>query len=270
MSDVKGKAFSALVWDLLGSFSQHGVSFVVSIILARILQPTDFGLIGMALVVINVFQVFTEFGFASALIQSKSNTSLRYSSIFYVNIFSGILLCAIFQFLAPFIGEFYKQESISALVRWLSLSFVLSSFSIVQRTILRRNLQFKKLTIRTLISQVLGGIVGITMAFQGYGVEALVAQNIIATAAGTFVLWNTSEWRPKIEFSFGEVRKLIGFSSYMFFDKIATALFNQINTLFLGRYFSPSLVGYYSRAEALNNLVTEYSANGITKVFFRY
>src|ERR1051325_11176525 len=181
MAELKRKAQRAIIWDLAGTFSQHGIGFIISIFLARILNPTQFGLVGMALVIINLLQIFSDLGFASALIQNKNNTSLTYSSVFYINVGFGIFLVLLFQLAAPLIGNFYHNDKVTDIIRWLSLSVFISSLNIVQRTILARNINFKTLTIRQIISQCIGGIIGIYLAFMKWGAYALVAQNLIAT-----------------------------------------------------------------------------------------
>lgn len=268
MSDLKNKAKSAMLWDLTGTIFQQGVGFIIQIFLARLLEPNEFGLVTMSLVVINILQVFTDFGFASALIQNKNNTSLTYSSIFYLNLCSGLLLFGVFQLIAPLIGRFYHQDTVTELVRILALNFVFSSINIVQRTILRKNINFKKLTIRNMVSQVIGGVIGIVMAFNGYGVYALVVQNLAATIINTLILWRVSEWYPKLEFSWMEVKRLSGFSIFVFLDQVVSTFFNRMDTLFIGKFFSPVTLGFYSRADSLNVIIEKYSTVGISRVFF--
>lgn len=268
MSSLKRRATSAVLWDLGGTFSQQAVGFVISIFLARLLEPRDFGIVSMSLVFITIFQVFTDFGFASALIQNEKNTSLTYSSVFYINVIFGLALFLIFQGIAPVVGDFYKQPIVAELVRWTSLSFIFSSLNIVQRTILRRNIDFRTLTIRGIISQVGGGVVGVALAFRGYGVYALVFQNISSSLLNTMILWRVTDWYPRFEFSLKEVKKLSGFSAFMFLDQFVSTIFNRLDVLFIAKVFSPTTLGFYSRADSVNNLVAKYSSSSITKVFF--
>jgi O-antigen/teichoic acid export membrane protein len=268
MAELKQKAQKGLVWDLGGTFAQHGVGFIISIFLARLLHPAEFGLVGMALVFINLFQVFTDLGFASALIQNKNNTSLTYSSVFFINIGFGFFLVLIFQLAAPLVGNFYHNDKITELIRWLSLSIFISSLNIVQRTILARNINFKTLTIRQIISQCIGGIVGIYLAFNKWGVYALVAQYLIATLIDVVILWRVTEWYPKLEFSWKEVKKLTSFSSYTFLSQLFNTIISRLDVLIVGKAFSPVILGYYSRADSLNAFVTKYSSRSITRVFF--
>jgi len=268
MAELKHKAKHAIIWDLAGTFSQHGIGFIISIFLARMLQPAEFGLVGIALVIINLLQIFSDLGFASALIQNKTNTSLTYSSVFYINIALGISLVLLFQAGAPFIGDFYHNEKVTTVIRWLSLSIFISSLNIVQRTILARNINFKTLTIRQVISQCIGGLVGIYLAFMKCGVYALVAQNLVATFVDVVILWRVAEWYPKLEFSWAEVKKLSSFSSYSFLSQLLNRFFSRLDVLVVGKIFAPAILGYYSRADSVNALVTKYSSSSITKVFY--
>src|SRR5690606_36198065 len=155
---------------------------------------------GMAMVFISISQVFIDVGFASDLIQNKNNTNLTYSSVFYMNVVVGLLLTVLFYFAAPLIGNFYNCPPITDLVRWLSLIFIFNSLNQVQTAILRRNLNFKVLTLRTVTANVIGGVLGVVFAFQGFGVYALVIHQLSAALIGTVLLWSTSDWKPDFKF----------------------------------------------------------------------
>lgn len=268
MDNLRGKATKAFLWDLFGSYGAQIISFVISIFLARLLAPEDFGLVGMSLVFIGMLQIFKDMGFASALIQNEDNTSLTYSSVFYLNVFAGIVLTILLYFTAPWIGRFYDNQTITNLVRLLSITFFLSSFNIVQSTILRKSLNFKVLTLRGLIAQVISGFIAVIMAFNDYGVYALVAQQIIAAIVGTILLWKITHWYPKWEFSWEEIKKLSGFSIYVFAASSVNKILLQMDTLIIGKLFSPATLGYFTRANTLNNLIAKHSAGSILKVFF--
>jgi O-antigen/teichoic acid export membrane protein len=268
MSSLKKRSTTALAWDMGGTIMRQGSGFVISIFLARLLSPEEFGLIGMAMVFIGISQVFIDVGFSSALIQNKENTNLTYSSVFYLNIFAGIVLTAIFYFAAPLVGNFYENQEITVLVRWLSLIFVFNSLNLVQQAILQRKLNFKILTLRLVIASAVGGILGVIFAFQGYGVYALVIQQISTAILSTILLWTTSGWKPDFKFSMVEVKKLTGFSAFVFFDRFVSTIFQQLDVLLIGKIFSPATLGFYTRAVSLQQLVTTYSSGSLTKVFY--
>jgi O-antigen/teichoic acid export membrane protein len=268
MTQLKQKATQSFLWDMLSVFAKQGVVFIVSVFLARLLMPAEFGLVAMALVFITISQVFADFGLASALIQNKENSSLTYSSVFYFNVLIGLLLFGMFWLLAPFIARFYDDPQITMLVRYLSLAFIINSFNLVQQTILRKNLEFKKITVRAVIAQLLGGILAVVLAYQGWGVYALVVQNLTGSALGTLLLWQVAEWKPRLEFSWAEVKKLSGFSTYVFLNHVTTRLATQLDTLVVGKVFSAATLGFYSRAVSLNSLVTTFSSTSISRVSF--
>jgi O-antigen/teichoic acid export membrane protein len=268
LNKLKKKSSTAVVWDLLGTYTQQGIGFVISIILARLLLPAEFGLVGMAMVFIGIFQVFTDFGFATALIQNRINTSVTYSSVFYLNLAAGIVLFILTFIGAPLLGRFYDNPEVTVLIRWLSLTFIFTSINIVQRTILKRNIDFKKLTIRNVISQVLSGIVGVILAFKGWGVYSLIAQNLLSHLVNTLILWKVSDWKPSFEFSMEEIKKLSGFSIFRFIDSSLSAISLRIDSLAIGKCFSADVLGYYTRAESLNALVVKNSSATVTRVFY--
>jgi O-antigen/teichoic acid export membrane protein len=268
VTSLKKRTATAFAWDIGGTIGGQGSAFVISIFLARLLEPAEFGLIGMAMVFISISQVFIDVGFASALIQNKENTNLTYSSVFYVNLFAGIILTALFYFLAPYVGTFYEDQQITDLVRWLSLIFIFTSLNQVQTSILRRKLNFKVLTIRGLVASFVGGALGVVFAFKGYGVYALVIQQLSRAFLGTVLLWSTSGWRPDFKFSMLEVKKLTGFSAFVFFDRMVSTIFQRLDILLIGKVFSPATLGFYSRAVTLKDQVTRYSSSSLTKVFY--
>lgn len=268
MEDLKKQSLKAIIWDLGGSFGQQAFSFIIGVFLARLLLPEEFGLVGMAMVFIAIFQVFSDVGFASALIHRQDTTSLTYSSVFYLNIFLGLVLTVLIYFGAPLIGHFYDNNDVTIVVRWLSLIFIFSSFNIVQKTLLRKDLDMKTLNIRIFLSQLLGGSVGIYMAFQGFGVYSLIGQTLVDHLVTTIFFWSVTDWYPKLEFSLKEIKKLTGYSSYIFFDSFFSKIFSRIDTLFIGKVFSAATLGFYSRAQSLNQAVIRYSSKTLQKVFF--
>lgn len=265
---LKNQSAKALGWDLGGTLAKSLSGFVISIFLARLLTPEEFGLVGMAMVFITVSQVFIDVGFASALIQNQRTTNLSYSSVFWLNIFLGALLTLLFYFVAPYIGEFYNNQEVTNLVKWLSLIFVFNSFSIVQSALLKKKLDFKVLSMSNMLAGVIGGIIGVIFAFLDYGVYSLVVQNIVTAVLITFFLWSAADWKPDFKFSIIELKKLAGFSSFVFFDRFASSIFQRLDILVIGKVLSPATLGFYTRAVSLKGQVTTYSSSSIAKVFF--
>jgi O-antigen/teichoic acid export membrane protein len=268
MGNLRGRTSRAFLWDLFGNYGSQVSSFVISIFLARLLSPEDFGLVGLSMVFISMLNIFQEMGFASALIQNEKNTSLTYSSVFFLNVSAGLVLTVGVFFSGPLIGAFFDQPIITDLVRLLSIAFFFTSFNIVQVTILRKALDFKKLTFRRLTAQLCAGVIAVVFAYLDYGVYALVIQQIVAAAISTALLWKITNWYPKWEFSWSEIKKLSSFSLYVFAASSVNKIIEQLDTLVIGKLFSPTTLGFFSRANSLNNLVTKNSSASIAKVFF--
>jgi O-antigen/teichoic acid export membrane protein len=255
-------------WDLVGTFFKQISVLIVSVILARILDPEQFGIIGMAMVFVSLSQVFVDVGFTQGLIQNKNNNQTIYSTIFYINIIMALLIALIIYMSAPLIGAFYESNQVANVVRWLCFIPLITSFGSVHASIFTRNLNFKVLAFRTIISTIAGGIVGVFMALYDYGVYALVGQQLTSAFLFCTILWWKSIWRPTLEFSFKEIKGVFDFSKYVFYDNLLRRFFNQLDTLFIGKYFSAETLGFYSRAASLNSQVTEYTTSSLRKVLF--
>lgn len=266
MSDLRKKASSGVLWQLAGSYGGQLISFVISIFLARLLSPEEFGIVGMSMVFLVILEVFKNFGFSSALIQQKKPNALAYSSVFYVNIVIGILLTIVIYFLAPLVANFYRNDEVENVLRLLSITFFLSSFNIVQTAILNKQFDFKFLITRRVIAQVSGGVLAIIFAFNGFGVFALVIQQITSSVVGTFLLWRISSWRPDLKFSWVEVQKLLNFSGFVFLSQLFSNIVREVETLLFGKLFSAAFLGFYSRANSLNKLIYNHSVNSLSKV----
>ncbi len=265
---LKQKTAIALAWDFGGTLAQTLSGFIISIFLARLLTPEEFGLVGMALVLITISQVFVDVGFASALIQNQETTHLSYSSVFWLNVVMGVLLTSLFYFFAPYIGRFYENQEVTSLVRWLSLIFVFNAFSIVQTALLKKKLNFRVLSISTIIGGSIGGVVGVVFAFLGFGVYSLVIHNIVTALLVTVLLWSAAGWRPDFKFSISEIKKLTGYSSYVFFDRFVSTIFQRLDIVVIGKALSPATLGFYTRAVSLKNQVATFSSSSVSKVFF--
>jgi len=265
---IKKKSVKAFSWDLFGRIFTQGNTFIVSIFLARLLGPEQFGLIAMAMAYISIATVFIDIGFSSALIQRQDNTSLTYNSIFVFNILAGFTLTIVTFLTAPLIGDLYDNKEVTNLVRWLSLIFIFNSFNRVQNVILNKNLNFKAVTIRTFVASTISGTLGIIGAYKGMGVYSLVLQTLSFALIGTLLLWSTSSWKPKFQFSYFEVKKLMGYSVFAFFERVLNNIFIRLDVLLLASIFSPTSVGYYTRSSSLVDQVTKYTSSSIIRVLF--
>lgn len=268
MDNLRVRATKAMLWDLLGNYGGQLTAFILSIFLARLLSPEEFGLVGMSLVFIGMLEIFKDFGFGSALIQSNQNTSLTYSSVFYFSVLSGIVFTVLIFLSAPLIADFFNRSEIVILVQLLSVTFFISSLNIVQLTILRKRLDFKIITLRNLTSQVISGLVAVVLAFNGFGVYSLVVQQLLSAIIATILLWKLSDWKPTMEFSFKELKKLTSFSLYVFLANSVDRMLHQFDTVVIGKLFTPTTLGYYTRANSLNRMVIINSSRSISRIFY--
>lgn len=265
---LKERSKRSFAWDLLGSMVRQLASFGISITLARLLAPEEFGVIGMAMVFVSISQVFINVGFTEGLIQKKDVSDTAYSSVFYLNLAISFVLAVLIYFTAPLIGSFFESQTVAEILRYLAVIPPLGALGRVHAAILAKNIDFKALAIRDIVATLIGGTIGIIAALQGFGVYSLVWQQISSTLAGTIMLWVGTGWKPKRIFSSGEIKELFLFSSFVFFDKVLQQVFNKIDTLFIGKVFSPAILGFYTRAESLNSQIKDYTSNSLRKVIF--
>lgn len=251
-----------MLWTAIQRYSKLGISFISGIILARLLMPEDYGAIGMLAIFMSLAEVFIDAGFGSALIQKRNPTQTDYSTVFYFNIGMAIVLYVILFFSAPAIATFYRMPILCKVLRVQGLILFIYSFNIIQRNQIRKNLRFKKLSKITIISSVISLIVTIAMAYMGFGVWALVAQNILAALVPCIFFWVTSDWRPTWEYSWASFKELFGFGFYMFLTHLLTTFSQRITGLLVGRWYDPATMGYYSKASTTSKYAT-LSVSGV-------
>ncbi len=268
MSNLKVQGTKAFIWDFLGKMAKNGMGFIVTIFLARLLEPSDFGLIAMVMVIIGIATVFTDVGLGAALIQRRRVHPIHYSSVFYFNIAIGFLLTLITYFSAPWISEFYNNKQLLPLVQVMSLSFVINAFSSVQSTLLRKDLNYALLTKISLISSLLSGVLGISLAFWGAGVWSLVAQILTMSIVYNLFIWSAANWKPSLTFSWKALTQLWGFGFRMFLSGMLSAIFSKLDFLIIGKLFPPATLGYFQRAKSLNGMVMQYSSGSLMAVLF--
>jgi teichuronic acid exporter len=266
--NLKQKTISALSWSFIESITARGVQFVIGIVLARLLFPEQFGLIGMLMIFMAVIRAFLDSGFGAALIQKQEVTQTDICSIFYFNIVVGFAAASVLCLAAPWIAAFYRQPVLTPLTRALSLTIVINAFGLIQNTLLTKQINFKTQTKVSLIAGVLSGIIGITLAARGSGVWSLVAQQVSASFFTTLCLWSFSPWRPALVFSFGALREMFGFGSRLLFSGILNQIFDNIYFVVIGRLFSAADLGFFTRAKTLNDLPSQTLSQMVGRVTF--
>lgn len=265
-SSLKADGTKAFVWDFFGKIARNGMGFVISIFLARLLEPSDFGLIAIILVVVGIANVFTDIGLGAALIQRRRVIPIHYSSVFYFNVVIGLLLTLITYFSAPWISEFYNNEQLLPLTQVMSISFLLGALSSVQNTRLRKALNYALLVKLNLISSFISGVVGISLAFWGAGVWSLVVQILGLGVIYNILIWSSGQWKPSLQFSWKALTQLWGFGFRMFLSAMLNAIFIRIDFLIIGKLFPPAILGYFQRAKSLNSMVAQYAAGSLMSV----
>ena len=204
---TKSSILSSLFWKLMERGGTQGIQFILQIVLARLLMPEDFGTITIVMVFITLAQVFVQSGFSTALIQKKDTDIVDYSSVFYLSLFVASLLYVLIYFTAPIISNFYSDPILTTILRVLSLTLFFGAFNSIQNTFIAKNMMFKKLFYSSFGAIILSGIVGIITAYMGFGVWALVIQQLLNQASVTIIMWFTVKWRPILVFSNKKVKK---------------------------------------------------------------
>ena len=268
MDNLKAQGTKAFIWVFFGKMGTHGMSFIISIFLARLLEPSDFGLIAMMMVIVGIASVFTDIGLGGALIQRRRVRPIHYSSVFYFNIFIGLLLTLLTYFSAPWIAKFYDNEQLIPLAQAMSLLFVINAFSSVQSTRLRKELNYALLTKIGLTASLISGMIGISLAFWDAGVWSLVAQILTMRIMYNILIWITAKWIPALEFSWKALIQLWGFGFRMFLSRMLDAIFTRLDFLIIGKLFLPETLGYFQRAKSLNGMIVQYSSGSLMTVLF--
>lgn len=260
--------FRAFAWDFGGQVVQQVVTFGLGILLARMLGPEAYGLVAMAMVFIAYTNIFSDLGLTAALIQRKSPAPIHYSSAFILNLAISCLFLVLTLVMAPLVAGFFRAPELTAIVRVLSVNFVLSSFAVVQSAYLRKQLDFKTLRVCGFIASVVSGVVGVIMAAAGFGVWSLVWHSVLGNLILSILLWSASPWRPSLEFRLSALRDLWSFGFNIFLSGLLEKLAQRIDELVIGRIFDAALLGLYAKAKHLNRFITLYSSHTIGSVTF--
>ncbi len=254
-TSTAGKVVSGFLWRFAERISEQLVQFIVSIVLARILEPQAFGTISLVLVFTQVLQVFVDSGVATALIQKKDADDIDFSSVFYFNLAWCSLIYALAFFGAPIVADFYGNPELTPIMRVLALTLIISGPRNVQQAYVSRTMQFRRFFWATLSGTVTSGIVGIIMAMMGFGVWALVVQQVLNVGVATIVLWVTVRWRPILAFSFSRLRGLVSFGWKLLAAGIIDVVYNNIRQLFIGKLYSETDLAFFNRGQQVPTLV---------------
>lgn len=265
---LRNKTIKGTMWSGIDNIAQFGIRFLIGIVLARLLSPDDYGLLGIVAIFTALCDVIINGGFQIALIRKKDVTDDDYNTVFICNLGMSILLYAAIYLCSPLIAAFFGREELVALTRVSSLSMIIFALSLVQQVRLTKRIDFKTQTKISVSASIVSGIVGITMAFLGFGVWALVAQTLLSSSLRTILLWIANKWIPTLRFSVDSFRSLFGFGWKMMIAGIMDSVYKQLYQVIVGKYYSPASLGQYSRAKHFSEIFSTNLTNVIQRVTF--
>ncbi len=255
-------------WSAIEKFSIQGISFVLSIIIARIVSPSAYGLIVMIQVLLSFSQLFIDSGFANALIQKKDRNDIDYCTVFIFNMGVAIFLYMLFFLTAPLIANFYDEPQLKTITRVISLNLIFSSLSIVQRTRLTIILDFKTQTKAGLLGVIISGSIGIVCAYCGMEVWALVIQGLVNQIIVSLTLMVFSRWRPRLLFSIQSFKSLFSFGSKLMLSNILTSIVMNINSLVIGKKYTSADLAFYNRGFSLSQFPSVNFSDVLNRIIF--
>ena len=265
---LKQKTTKGLLWSSVERFSNQGVQFVFSIILARLLSPSDFGIIAMITIFFAIAQSFVDSGFSNALVRKTTRREEDLSTCFYFNIGVGIIAYIVLFLIAPLVANFYNQPILSPIIRITGLGVILNSLCVVQQALFTIKIDFKSQAKITLSATVISGIVGIILAYQGYGIWALVWQGVASSIVRMGLLWFMSKWRPTTGFSKSSFNYLFGYGSKLLASGLLDTIYNNIYPIVIGKFYTPAQLGNYSRALSFAQLPSSNITSILQRVTF--
>ena len=266
--NARSKVFSGLLWRFLERIGAQGVSFIVSIILARILAPEVYGTIALVTVFTTILNVFVDSGLGSALIQKKDADDLDFSCVFYFNVAICCVLYSLLFFASPLIARFYNDNTLTPVIRVLGLTLVISGVKNVQQAYVSRTMQFRRFFFATLGGTIGAAIIGIFMAYKGYGVWALVAQQIFNTAVDTTILWITVKWRPKRMFSWERLKGLLSYGWKLLVSALIDTGYTELRQLIIGKKYTTADLAFYNRGRQFPHMIVSNVNSSINSVLF--
>lgn len=265
---LKEKTVSGVAWSGIDNVVQYAVQFIVSIVLARLLSPDDYGLIGIILIFTSICTALINGGFSNALIRKKVVSEDDYSTAFIVNLAMSLLLYAIIYLCSPLIARFFGREELVLLTRVSSLGMIVGALSIVQQTRLTKRIDFKTQTKITLIASITSGVIGIVMAFLGCGVWSLVAQGLANQVLRSVLLWMYNKWVPLLRFSKSSFKDLFGFGWKIMVSGLLDTIWKELYQVVVGRFYSPATLGQYTRAKQFSTLFSSNLTNVVQRVTY--
>lgn len=273
-SELKQHTLKGLKWSFLDNALNQGIRFVLGLVLARLLTPYDFGIIGIALIFVSISEDIVDGGFTNALIQKKTPSPVDYSTVFVTNLVFSAVLYAVLFLLAPYIAVFFNNPQLTSIVRVISIILLIDAFMFVAKVRLTKDLDFKRLAKISVSSSVISGIVGIIFALSGFGVWSLVFQQLTRHLLNTSFLWLTNKGGLSVRFSKKSFTSLFSFGSKLLITDLTISIYNQLVNVVVGKCYSPATLGQYSRAHqfsglfssTLNQIIQRVSYPALSKI----
>lgn len=264
----KNKVISNFIWRFAERCGAQIVTLIVSIVLARILSPEDYGTVALVTVFTTIMQVFVDSGLGTALIQKKNADDIDFSSVFYFNCVVCLILYMIMFIAAPFIASFYEDSSLTPIVRVISLTIVISGIKGIQQSYVSRNMLFKRFFFSTIGGTIFSAFLGIYLAYTGFGVWAIVMQQLSNTAVDTLILWITVKWRPKKVFSWVRLKELLSFGWKMLASSLLDTVYNNLRNLVIGKFYTSTDLAYYNQGDKFPKVIVTNINTSIDSVLF--
>jgi teichuronic acid exporter len=268
MPTLKQTTVHGISWSIVDNITTTGITFIVGIVLARLLTPSEFGILGMITVFIAVSNTIADSGFSNALIREKDTREIDFNTVFYCNIVLSLLLFLILFFSAPVISRFFREPILIGVTRAMASILIINSFGNIHRTLLIKAINFKTQTMISVIASVSSGFTGIIMAYKGFGVWSLVGQQISRQLLNSVFLWVFSNWYPKFAFSKESFRRLFSFGSKLLLSGLIDTLYKNIYYLIIGKFYTASQLGQYTRAEQFNMVFSTNLTSVVQRVSF--
>lgn len=265
---LKSKTVKGVGWSFADSLGSQGITFIVGLVLARMLTPAEYGLIGIILIFVNIFNSIVNSGFSAALIRKKDATDDDYSTVFITNMAISVVLAIALFFSAPLIADFFNQPQLDALSKAMSCIVIINALGLVQFTILTKRIDFKTHTKISLIASISSGIIGIGMAFAGYGVWSLVGQQISRQLLNTLLLWLYNKWIPKMHFSTKSFKELFGFGWKLLVSSLIDVAWRDIYQVVIGKCYSAATLGHYTYANQYGSIFSSNLTSIIQRVSY--
>lgn len=265
-SNIQQKTISGMFYSFLGLSLNNVIMFIISIILARLLQPSDFGLLGMVIVFITISSIFIDSGMTNALIREKTISNIEYSTVFYFNLLLSIFAYFVLYFTSGIVSGFFNEPQLIPIIKVLSLGLIVGAFGNIQRTKLTKALNFKSQTKIDIISSITSGLIGIFLAYNGKGVWALVIMGLIKTAVTSLLLMITEKWTPLKVFDINAFKRFFKFGYKLLITGLLATMYRNVYNLILGRYYSTEILGYYAKSYNLKDMISTSILMTVTKV----